>query len=245
MLKQFHDKAYKKTSQNKEDGLIQYIVNDVGLTNNKGLEICCGSGIQCNLTNLIHTHRIDCLYFDKNTKMIDKGMNYWNKYDHSPVYIKDELTIHNLKNHIQQWGFDGPIDILSLDIDGLDYWFMKSIITYCSPRIIVLEFQDTIPIDLSIAVPYKERFSGWNKWAKGGPNYSCASIKAFIKLLSNYRFVGTEPKGFNAFFIREDIQSEIPTITDLNELWNSKTEIKQYSLLSRWNLVKHLEWNNI
>ena len=64
-------------------------------------------------------------------------------------------------------------------------------------------------------------------------------------LLSNYRFVGTEPKGFNAFFIREDIQSEIPTITDLNELWNSKTEIKQYSLLSRWNLVKHLEWNNI
>ena len=58
---------------------------------------------------------------------------------------KGTVTIYN-------YGFNGDIDILSLDIDGIDYWFMKSLKEYINPRVIVLEFQDIIPSDLSITL---------------------------------------------------------------------------------------------
>jgi hypothetical protein len=241
-LKQFQDHAYKKTSQNKEDGLLNYIYNDIGGSNKKGIEVCCGSGIQCNLTNLIHTHKLDCLFFDKSDKLMEKGLSYWDKFNHQPHYINDYLTLDKLKEHIANFGFDGNIDILSLDIDGLDYWFMKSLKEYISPRIIVLEFQDIIPIDLSMTVPYKEKFSGWNKWAKGGPNWSGASLKSFVELLDKYNFVGTEPKGFNAFFIRKDIKTSIPVIDDLNCTWEIRDKEKQDKLKQRWEIVKGLPW---
>ena len=237
-MNQLHKYGFKKTSQNKEDGILQYIFDNIKFTNKKGLEICCGSGIQCNLTNLIHNNNIDCLYFDKNEKLYQKGLIYWDKFDHNPLYIQDYLTLEKLKNHIYNYGFNGDIDILSLDIDGIDYWFMKSLKEYINPRVIVLEFQDIIPSDLSITVPYKEKFSGWNKWAKGGPNYSGCSLKLFIKLLDNYNFIGTENKGFNAFFIRKDIETNIDTITDINIERNDK-------LKNRWNIVKDLDWDHI
>ena len=45
----------------------------------------------------------------------------------------------------------------------------------------ILEFEDIIGPTKILTVPYKDKFSGWNKWAKGGPNYSCASLLAFTK----------------------------------------------------------------
>lgn len=241
-MKEFFSHAYKKTSQNKEDGILDYIFKEVGFTNKKGLELCCGSGIECNLTNLIHNHKLDCLYFDKSDKKIAKGENYWADKEHSPIYINDFITFDNLQNYITGYGFDGDIDILSLDMDGIDYWIMRSLKEYLSPRVIVLEFQDILGAELCWTVPYKEKFSGWNKYAKGGPNYSGASLRAFVNLLDNYNLVGIEEKGFNAFFIRKDVSHNIPVVKNLNLCFDYRSPEKIKKLHDRLDIVKDLDW---
>tara|TARA_B100001063_G_C16766864_1_gene559185 strand:- start:490 stop:1224 length:735 start_codon:yes stop_codon:yes gene_type:complete len=241
-MKEFFSHAYKKTSQNKEDGILDYIFKEVGFTNKKGLELCCGSGIQCNLTNLIHNHKLDCLYFDKSDKKIAKGENYWADKEHSPIYINDYITFDNLQNYITGYDFDGDIDILSLDMDGIDYWIMRSLKEYLSPRVIVLEFQDILGAELCWTVPYKEKFSGWNKYAKGGPNYSGASLRAFVNLLDNYNLVGIEEKGFNAFFIRKDVSHNIPVVKNLNLCFDYRSPEKIKKLHDRLDIVKDLDW---
>jgi len=241
-MKEFFSHAYKKTSQNKEDGILEYIFKEVGFTNKKGLELCCGSGIQCNLTNLIHNHKLDCLYFDKNDKMIAKGENYWSQKEHSPIYINDYITYDNLQNYITEYGFTGEVDILSLDMDGIDYWIMRSIKEYLSPRVIVLEFQDILGDKLSWTVPYKKKFSGWNKYAKGGPNYSGASLRAFVNLLDNYDLVGVEEKGFNAFFIRKDVPHNIPIVKDLKLCFDYRSPQTRHKLHNRFEIIKDLDW---
>ena len=109
--------GFKKTSQNKEDGILDHIFSEIGFTNKKGIELCCGSGIQCNLTNLIHNYKLDCLYFDKNDKLMEKGLEYWSSKDHSPLYINDYITIKCLEEYIKSYDFHGQIDIFSLDME--------------------------------------------------------------------------------------------------------------------------------
>ena len=67
-------------------------------------------------------------------------------------------------------------------------------------------------------------------------------------MLKNYNLVGTEDKGFNAFYIRKDVHKsvarKIPKIKE-NEytmLWKNLPKDRQQKLKERWNLVKHLEW---
>ena len=236
--------GFKKTSQNKEDGILDHIFSEIGFTNKKGIELCCGSGIQCNLTNLIHNYKLDCLYFDKNDKLMEKGLEYWTTKEHSPIYINDYITIESLEKYIKSYDFQGDIDIFSLDMDGIDWWIMKSVKEYLSPRVIVLEFQDILGPDRSWTVPYKEKFSGWNKWAKGGPNYSGASLRAFVNLLDNYNLVGVEEKGFNAFFIRKDIVHTIPQ-QSISNCFSYRKKEKVDKLQKRFEIIKDLDWQLI
>ena len=84
----------------------------------------------------------------------------------------------------------------------------------------------------------------WNKWAKGGPNYSGASLKAFVNLLDNYDLVGVEEKGFNAFFIRKDIDHKIPT-QSISNCFNYRKKERVDKLQKRFEIIKDLDWIKI
>ena len=256
-LLDFHKFGKKHYSQNKEDGIIEEIFNRIGFTNKLGLEMCCGSGCQCNLTNLIINEKLDrVLYIDKNTKQIIKGKLWWQrkieKYPNIkiPKYIDTYIKKDTINSILKDNDMIGEMDILSLDMDGIDYWILIELLKVINPRLIVLEFHDIPGPNLNITVPFKEPFSGWNKWKKGGPNWSGASLGAFKKLLTNYDLVGTENKGFNAFFIRKDVNKlhkafEPFTNEELYMVWAVRTIINQQKLKDRWDYVKHLPWQEV
>ena len=250
-IKKFQQYSKKYMSQNKEAGLIKYIFDTIGWSNRKGIEIACGNGITCNLSYFVRDHDMKALFFEKNAKLLQKGREYWKDKENKPKFIEGFIYKNTVCDTIKENGFDGNIDILSLDIDGLDFWIMHNLINECeiiNPRVIVLEFEDIIGPTKILTVPYKDKFSGWNKWAKGGPNYSCASLLAFTKLLKNYNLVGTENKGFNAFYIRNDVHEKISHIipkineNEYDSLWKNLPEERQKKLKERWDMVKHLDW---
>ena len=256
-IKNFQSFAYKKYSQNKEDGLLDEIFNRVGFKNRKGLEMCCGSGAQCNLTNLIIDGKLEnTLYIDKNTKEIEKGELWWDQKQVNypnisrPKYLDTYIKKDTINKLLKQNNMTGELDIFSLDMDGIDYWILKEVMKVINPRVIVLEFQDIIGPNYSLTVPFKEPFSGWNKYKMGGPNWSGASLKAFKNYLSGYDLVGIEPKGFNAFFIRKDVNLKAKAFFPIDNsemplLWKYRNNEKNLKLVNRWKHVKELDWQEV
>lgn len=247
MFNTFKGPLYKTNkklySQNGEDGILYYIFSCIGYTNKKCIEICAGNGRECNTANLIKNHGFNGLLFDGNNSNVQIGLNFFKNDD--VKFLCNWITRSNISGLIQKNNYGGDIDLLSLDIDGVDYWILKELIEkdIINPRVIVLEYQDIIGPEKRLTVPYADDFNGWTDFIPGGgPNYCGASLQAFISLLSNYTFIGSHEGGFNAFFIRKDIKSEY-----LHEETNLLENVfhfpgVQFGMNVRWNRVKDKHW---
>jgi hypothetical protein len=213
-LPNISDIQFRSHSQNQEDGALLYIFSLVGTTNKKVLELCAGNGFECNAANLIINHHWWGLLFDGDEDQIEAGKKYYaDNRDTAwtqPNLAHAWVTAENVNNLIRGWGFDGEIDLLSLDMDGIDYWIWKAI-DCVRPRVVVLEFNWVWGTERSVSIPYIPDFAWDEKNEKGAIAYFGASLPAFVKLgrEKGYRLVGCENWGFNAFFIRDDVGENI------------------------------------
>jgi hypothetical protein len=100
-------------------------------------------------------------------------------------------------------------------MDGVDYWIWEAI-TACTPRVVVLEYQDILGPVRAVTVPYADDFNAWQYSTTGGmPNFCGASLAAFVKLArkKGYRLVGCNRYGFNAFFVRNPLgEKQLPEV---------------------------------
>ena len=99
--------------------------------------------------------------------------------------------------------FTGDIDLLSIDIDGNDYYVWKAI-NVIRPRVIVIEYNGKFPPDLD----WKQAYNSKHIW--DGSDWHGASLKAY-ELLGRelgYQLVGTNLTGSNAFFVRQDLAGD-------------------------------------
>lgn len=211
--------GFKCFSQTDEDGIVLYIFSIIGTTNKKSVEICAGNGIECNTANLIIHHKWTGLLVDDNQILVEQGREFYNKNPNTHVYpprfANAWVTRDNVNDIIRQNGFEGEIDLLSIDMDGVDYWIWKAI-DVIEPRVVVVEYQDILGPDRALTVPYSDNFNAYTyPTTNGMPNFSGASLAAFVRLATGrgYRLVGCNEYGYNAFFIRNPLgEKEIPEI---------------------------------
>jgi hypothetical protein len=106
----------------------------------------------------------------------------------------------------------GDIGLLSIDINGNDYWVWEAI-TVVSPRIVVIEYNGIFGTKRPVTVPYDARFD--RTAAHYSRLYWGASLPALLKLAKRkaYRLVGSNSNGHNAFFVREDVAGDLPALT--------------------------------
>ena len=72
------------------------------------------------------------------------------------------LTVENINQIISNNGISGDIGLLSIDVDGNDYWLWEA--TKCiSPNIVVIEFNALFGKKEMVSVPYKEDFVWTNE----------------------------------------------------------------------------------
>ena len=112
----------------------------------------------------------------------------------------------NVDQIVAEAGFSGDVDLLSIDVDGNDYWVLSALESV-SPRAIVLEYQTAWGPDRRVTQRYREDFHISQVPAKGTLPRCGASLAAFRDLLATrgYRLVGKERSCFNAFFLRNDV----------------------------------------
>jgi len=174
-------------SQNGEDGVIEAIFAAIGVTNKYVVEFGCGDGLECNSANLM------------NQGWSGLHMDGFCQSQNPLIKIQKEfINADNIQFLFLKYQVPEHFDLLSIDIDGNDFWVWKQILQ--RPRVVISEYNANLPPHLSRTIFYDPNFM-WK-----GTDYFGASLLALKKLgeLKGYTLVYCENTGANAFFIANE-----------------------------------------
>jgi len=209
-IKSLKDVEFKAYSQFGEDGIIFWLINRIPIKNRTFVEFGVEDYTEANTRLLLQLENWNGFIIDGNKKNIDaikKNISFYWKYSINAV--NEFITKENINSLLHKSGFDYDLGLLSIDIDGNDYWILDAIEMY-KPRILICEYNAIFGNKEKVTVPYKEDF------VKNKEHFSSlyfgASLPAiiFAAKKKGYSFVGTCSNGVNAFFIRNDLIEYIP-----------------------------------
>jgi hypothetical protein len=192
-VKTFKKAEQKFFSQNNEDGVIHEIFKRMGIKNGNFLEFGAETGAEVNCRLLAKAGWggvfLECDE-DKHSELTSLYENL-NKV----VCIKTYVTNENINEIITQYG--KPIDLISIDIDGLDYQIFEAIDH--KPILFIVEYNGQLPLEKENSLVNTS--PDWDFSANYG-----ASLGALEKIAKTkgYSLIYTESHGVNAFFIRND-----------------------------------------
>lgn len=128
----------------------------------------------------------------------------------------DMKTLEILKGHFA----DVELGVLSIDVDGNDYWFLESFIS-SRPAVVSAEFNVSLGLK-PITVPYDDKFDRHKKHRSG--EYYGASLAALVYLCSKngYSLVETSQNGVNAFFVRDDLLEHDTKVLSVEDAYGPK-----------------------
>lgn len=197
---------FKIFSQWGEDGIIQYLISKIEIPNKVFVEFGVENYLESNTRFLLMNDNWSGLVIDgseANIDFIKKDQIYW-RYDIQAVH--SFITKENINSLLKQFVQTPDIGILSVDVDGNDYWILEQI-NVVNPRILICEFNNIFGAEYPITVPYSPDFVRRN--AHYSDLYFGASLLAFYQLAlsKGYDFVGINSAGMNAFFVRKDLSS--------------------------------------
>ncbi|MBM7516578.1 hypothetical protein [Nocardioides nitrophenolicus] len=206
------DAEFKVFSQFGEDGIIQHLVRSVDPAETTFVEIGTGDYRESNTRFLLQNDNWRGVVIDGGEDhvrfVLGSGLSW--RYDVEPVSAF--VTRENVNQLITDAGLSGRIGLLSVDVDGIDYWLWNAI-DVVDPAIVVAEYNALLGPEATITVPYDPAFV--NSEAHYSQLYFGASLGALVHLGAQrgYRFVGCASNGANAFFVREDVAGDLPAQT--------------------------------
>ena len=242
----FRDVGFRCHSQNEEDGILLYIFSLIDVADGTCVEICAGDGLECNTTNLIVNHRWHGLLCDGNSANTARARNYFVQHPDTkywpPIIVNTWVTRESINQILDVNGFNGTIDLFSLDIDGMDYWVWDAL-NCVRPRVVVVEFNHLWGPGPSVTVPYDADFKA--EFTEYGTDYAGASLAAFVKLgrSKGYRLVGTNAIATNAFFVRADIAC--PYLLEIDPVTCFDHPRARFGMASRLPNVKNKDWETV
>ena len=202
-IKSLSEVEFQIFSQWGDDGIIQYLVNKLEIPNKTFIEFGVENYRESNTRFLLINNNWIGYVIDgseKNIEYIRGDKISWAYELHAECAFINKENINEL---IGRAKFNPEIGILSIDIDGNDYWIMESI-DCINPIILIAEYNSLFGKNTLWTVPYDPLFIRGEKH----PSlvYYGASLKALESQASKkgYSLIGCNSKGNNAYFIRND-----------------------------------------
>jgi hypothetical protein len=203
---------YKKSvwSQKGEDGMIEKLFQVLEITNGHAVELGAWDGIHCsNVYNLIKQGWGATLIEgdDKKYKKLCKNMSAFPGVV-SILKMVNLNTGNTLNDILNQSNVPNNFDILSLDLDGCDYWIWRNL--YFKPKLVIAEYNSNW--EHSVTVPYSETHV-WD-----GTQFYGASGTALnnLAMSKGYDLVGHCPNS-NLFFLDSRLNNGRFKILNLEE----------------------------
>jgi len=253
-VEKIEDIEFKIFSQFGDDGIIQFLIEklEIEYEYQNFIEFGVEDYSEANTKFLLLNNNWSGLILDSSHENIEniKKKNFFWKFDLEAIkcFIKKE----NINSIIANSSINKKkIGILSIDIDGNDYWVWKEI-NVIDPLIVVIEYNSTFGSEKKISIPYKSDFE--RSKAHHSNLYWGASIEAlkFLALKKGYNFLTTNSAGNNAYFIKKNISDKIKLDLKKNiyqsKFRESRNESGKKTFINydkRLSIIGHLEVEDV
>ena len=236
-----NETGFRVFSQFEEDGKLLFIFSVLGMTNKTFVEFGSDDGVNSNSANLFFHHGWTGLFMDGNPRAVDRGRRFFSKYPHphmhSPNFICTYVNRDNINALIESSGLKGEIGLLSIDIDGNDYWIWDAI-SIVEPQVVIIETHNEFGLH-DIVVPYDENYVYPGKH----PVYHGASPIAMTKLANKkgYRLVGANELGYNFIFVKNGLgDALLPEVSVESLLMHPSNEDAQrrFQAIKDWDFIQ-------
>lgn len=191
-------------SQNGEDGVLEEIFARIGTTNRQFVEFGVSQGLENNTAYLLLSGWKG-VWFEGSEKFFTSiQKTFASLIDQRQLYAKHAfITAEGIQSLFEEANVPAEPDLLSIDIDGNDYWIWKAITEY-KPRVVVIEYNSLLGPAQPLAMPYDP------KWVWDRKMHFNSSLKAYELLgkEKGYSLVYCNIMGCNAFFVRNDLLAD-------------------------------------
>ena len=194
------------SSQFGEDGVIEEIFKRIGIQNKLCVEFGAWDGLHLsNAWNLWNNYKWEALLIEGDSNKFNTLKE--NTKSHSNVSALNAFVTTDGENSLDEifnrLSLRSDIDLLSIDIDGDDYYIFESLKKY-RPRLILVEYNPSIPPDLDIVQTKGEYFG-------------CSALALYnLGHLKDYKLIHMTDT--NMFFVRSE---------DFDKLKIDEQELKQ------------------
>lgn len=187
------DHEWRWWSQHGEDGILEKIFEVVSPRNKQFLEIGA------------HFHEANCLKLQQHSGW--KGFYFDDFHEFLPLgFVKAWITKENINDIFQQAhqaGISKELDILSIDVDGVDFYLWNELDSSWKPSLVIVECTHQTEGERFVdrVIEYDPQF----RW--DGSIYAGASAQAWMNLAKHkgYSLIHIEKSGINMFFMRDDL----------------------------------------
>jgi hypothetical protein len=209
---------FRAFSQFGEDGILQYLVRKLAGIPRRFVEFGVQNYREANTRHLLTSDFWEGMVIEGDPAMADTMRRDEVVWKHGLRVVNAFITRDNIDDLIRSNGFAGPLGVLSVDIDGVDYWVWEAI-TAVDSAIVVTEYNARWGPERAVTVPYDASF------VRGEKHHSCtyygASLAALEKLgaRKGYDLVAGNRAGNNAFFVKSTLRpADLPKLS-ARDVW--------------------------
>jgi hypothetical protein len=201
---------FKVFSQFGDDGIIDYIAAHLALPRSRQrfVEIGVEDYSEANTRFLLVNRNWSGLVVDASDAHVRRLENSALRWRHDLHAVTARVDRDDVNALLREHGFDRELGLLSIDVDGNDYWIWEAI--EAEPAIVVVEYNSLFGPRKAVTIPYDPDFERTK--AHHSSLYFGASLPALVRLGESrgYRLVGSNSAGVNAFFVRNDLAERLP-----------------------------------
>ncbi|OGV63981.1 MAG: NADH dehydrogenase [Lentisphaerae bacterium RIFOXYA12_FULL_48_11] len=231
-------------SQDGEDGIIQFLVRLIPVPRPVFIEFGVQDYLEANTRFLLMNNRWSGLVLDCLQKNVDFIRNDSVSFMHALEAKCAFVDRDNINQLLKESGITGDMGLLSIDIDGNDYWVWEAV-DCISPRIVICEYNSLFGPTRRVTIPYDAAFMRTR--AHFSNIYYGASIAALTTLgkKKGYSLIGSNSLGNNLFFVRNDVLGDLKPLDPASayvrarfrEALDSSGRPKKLSFEESWRLI--------
>ena len=233
--------GYRVFSEVDEDGLLLFLFAALGMKTRTFVDIGAGGVNGSNTANLAIYFGWHGLLIDADENRMREGQRFYRQLGdtrhYPPKSVCARVTRENVNEIIRSAGFEGEVDLLSIDIDGNDYWVWDAL-ECIQPRVVIIETHPDFAYR-NIIVPYDPSYV----YPGRHPDYHGASPVAMVRLahLKGYRLVGSNRYGYNTIYAKTsegvDVIPEVSVETVLRHPW-AQERFASFEVMKDWPYVE-------
>lgn len=232
-------------SQNGEDGILLAILSKLASPTKRFVEIGVEEGLECNSAVLGFVLGWDGVMVEADPlraatarKLAERMLaGRTNRVDVCHTLV----TCDNVNDIVG----DSPLGVLSIDVDGMDYWLWKAV-EATAAEVVIIEYNASMGPERPGMVPYDKSFSAMKAHASG--YYHGASLAALERLgrSKGYSLVAVDSAGVNAFFVHDAVRPQPLCRREAAEIFRPhRMRLRNHSERQQWDIISQLPYETV